>query len=415
MISFRKMKEPLFINGIILFSSKLVASISGFIFWIASTRLFSSEDVGLASSLLAMIGWLSLVALLGFDELIRRFGIETTKSSTNLIISSISMVFLFSLVVGFIFGLLIINLDEYKRDDINLPLLFIIVLITIGFSISFILDAIFISRRKTYIILLRMLGIGISKITLVIIFMNLFYIGIVLATLISLWITNLILIIIYSRKYIFNFSTNFISGFKTLKSLKSYFQSLYVSNLIAGLPGAMLGFIILNFEGPKESAYFATSWVIASIVFGLSMSLSYSFLTESIINPEKKFNTFHKLTGIFFSVFTIIFITSIFLSPFLLEFYGIEYKINSYPILLVLLFSAIPYSYNTLVIAIYQSEKKVKEILTLNIIISIITILGTIIFYQNVVTAGLFWTAVHFIGMGYNAIKLRKIKSEIIK
>ena len=63
----QKFKDPLYINSIFLIVSSLLNAVTGFIFWIIATRLYSAEDVGLASGIISAAMLLHLFSLMSLE------------------------------------------------------------------------------------------------------------------------------------------------------------------------------------------------------------------------------------------------------------------------------------------------------------------------------------------------------------
>ena len=63
----------LYRNAIYLMLNSAMYALTGFFFWIVAARLYPPEVVGLASSVIAAIGLLSLLSTLGLDYGLLRF------------------------------------------------------------------------------------------------------------------------------------------------------------------------------------------------------------------------------------------------------------------------------------------------------------------------------------------------------
>ena len=63
----------LYRNAIYLMLNSAMYGLTGFFFWIVAARLYPPEVVGLASSVIAAIGLLSLLSTLGLDYGLLRF------------------------------------------------------------------------------------------------------------------------------------------------------------------------------------------------------------------------------------------------------------------------------------------------------------------------------------------------------
>jgi len=65
--------DPLFKNAYFLMLSSISSAGSGFFFWLIAARFYSTAEIGLASAIIAAMGLLGMLSLLGFDISLVRF------------------------------------------------------------------------------------------------------------------------------------------------------------------------------------------------------------------------------------------------------------------------------------------------------------------------------------------------------
>lgn len=95
------LKDPLYKNSFFLVLSRVFNVACGFFFWMLAARLYSINDVGLATALISSLGLVILFSRLGLDFSLIRFLPLTDKSkvfNTCLIITTIA-----SFIVGIIY------------------------------------------------------------------------------------------------------------------------------------------------------------------------------------------------------------------------------------------------------------------------------------------------------------------------
>ena len=109
------LKDPLYRNSLYLLTNNVFSSVIAFFFWIVAARLFSTEEIGIASVLISSAGVILMLSYLGFDYSIIRFFPIKDKSevfSTSVIVSTT-----FAIVFGSIF---IIGIDVFSPNLIVL-------------------------------------------------------------------------------------------------------------------------------------------------------------------------------------------------------------------------------------------------------------------------------------------------------
>ena len=91
-------KNHLYKNSFFLITSSCIASVIGFLFWILIARLYSTDQIGLATSLSSIVNLIATFSLLGLNTgLIRFLPLSKYKNeqinSVLLIISAVSGIF----------------------------------------------------------------------------------------------------------------------------------------------------------------------------------------------------------------------------------------------------------------------------------------------------------------------------------
>ncbi|MFX0206840.1 MAG: oligosaccharide flippase family protein, partial [Candidatus Hodarchaeota archaeon] len=85
----KHVRDPLYKNSFLIMLTSISNAAFGLIFWIIAAKIYSKEDVGIATALISSLGLLVLLSRFGFDQSIIRFFPEGDKSkifSTSAII-----------------------------------------------------------------------------------------------------------------------------------------------------------------------------------------------------------------------------------------------------------------------------------------------------------------------------------------
>ena len=99
----RKLKDPLYKNSIFLIASSLLGAGTGFVFWVIAARFYSAEDVGLASAIISAVMLLHLFSQMGFKFSLAYYLPSGRYNKSDLINSSLTVVFLTSLFTALVF------------------------------------------------------------------------------------------------------------------------------------------------------------------------------------------------------------------------------------------------------------------------------------------------------------------------
>lgn len=95
------LKDPLYKNSFFIMFTSISSAGSGFVFWMLAAKLYSKEDVGVATALISSMALLVLLSRFGLDSSIIRYFPEKDKSrvfSTSAVITTF-----FAVLLGIIF------------------------------------------------------------------------------------------------------------------------------------------------------------------------------------------------------------------------------------------------------------------------------------------------------------------------
>ena len=194
----QNIKDPLYRNSFFLILGRFSSAFFGFMFWLLIARFYIEYDVGIISSISTTLKWISIIALIGLDDTIRRYSVNKSVSANRLILGSTFVVTITSVITVISLLLILGTIDVYNSVMNVFWNKMIFILLGVEQTISFILDAIFVSRRKGELVFVRMLVTGILSIGLIFPFKFLGIIGPFLA----LALSSLLIYSLFSIKYI---------------------------------------------------------------------------------------------------------------------------------------------------------------------------------------------------------------------
>jgi len=405
----------LFKNALYLLLGRYSNAIFGFIFWFLISRFFFEYEVGIISSIFSAINWIAMIALLGLDDTIRRYSVEDTISSKKIILGSLVIVFLLSFFLSIVYVIILTFIPEFSVITRNILNYIILILFCLASSTSFMLDAIFVSKRKTIFIFIRAIISGILKNGLLIIFLFMGIMGAFISLSISHWSVYIIFALILLPRFFKNFKINLRDILTEFRKHKKYSSTNYISNLIGSLPGGLMATFILIIGTPEIASYFYIPWTIFMLISAISISISTSYLVECVKRSEKRIKLLIKsYKVIFFLLFSILLIV-IFLGKIVLNLYGQNYKEKSYILLIFFTVSGFFYGFNALMISLYRCKERVYNVLIFNIIIVVtsFSFVGITFKYLEHIAVGIGWLLAQILGGIFNGMNLRKFIEEI--
>lgn len=370
--------DSLYRNSLYLILNSFVMALFGFAFWSIAAKSFNSVNVGLATAVISAVSLVGNLSLLGFNVSILKFK-DRSLNFTSLIVSGIV-----SLFVGALF-LLFVHTFSPRLDFLTSSWKYILAFMAFGFcTVTYMLmNSMLISQGKGNIVLLKDFMFSLVKVVLLFIFSGLlgllisWYAGILFAVLISLFFIHL------KKKW---FSLREVFHF-------SFFS--YLNTLLSLLPGLVLPLFVVHYFGASYGAYFYMAWMISNLLFIIPIAMGQNLLRSGDHKNMKKalFFSLGLLAAGILGVFAF--------GKLVLQFFGAEYT-QGLSLLFILALSSIPFA----LCILYQMKLnilgKVKRVFIMNLIVVLITLLGSFLFRSYGLSAiGFSWLIGNIVSLGW--------------
>ena len=270
--------DPMLRNALFLTVNSGVSAGLGFAFWIITARLFSTESVGLASSLTSASNLIVFLGLVGMNTTFVRY-LPMAKYRDRLITAGVSLV---TVVGGALALVCVVLLPLISRPlsfvTHSLPLAVGFVLLTAGAGINLLTDSVFIAAGKSqYNILIDGVIGGGTKIILVVALAGAGAYGVFGAAsggFVASAVASLFLMI-----KVLHWRPEFKNFRQVLKPVLGFSGSSYAGNVLALLPILVVPLIILARIGASDEAYYYVSYQLATLLYQAVFSVEQSFLS----------------------------------------------------------------------------------------------------------------------------------------
>jgi O-antigen/teichoic acid export membrane protein len=385
----KKLKEqwndPLYRNSFYLLANNVIGSAIAFLFWVAAARLYTTEEIGIATALISASAFILMLSRMGFDFSIIRF--FPTRDKSDVFNTTIFVTSLVSLLLGIIF---VIGIDFFSpnlsvlKNNIYALVFLLYILLT---SVTTFTGQTFLAMRKGNYFFLQN-RIADFRIIFIFIFISWGALGIYNSFWVSVFFAfGAALFLLKSHlKLGFSFKRDFFR-----ESLK-FSGGNYAASLFSSIPALILPLLVLNLLGVKEAAYYYISYAIASIIFMIPNAVSTSLFVEGSHGESLKKSVVKSYTMIFVLLIPVVLITYFF-GHFILSFLGKSY-LESLELLKIFALS----SFFVAIVSVYMSVKRVQMDIKSLMLVSI----GTCILTLSL--SPLFLLKFGIIGIGYTWI-----------
>ena len=370
-----------------------VMAVFGFFFWIINTSLYSSEQVGIGTTLISIMTLISSFSLLGLGNSLIKY-LPTSDKKNEKINTSFMLVGLTSIFVSIFFLVFLKTFSPrllFVRESIIFSLLFI--LFIVFSSLNTISEIVFIAYRSSKFVLIKNTISSIVKLILPIFLVALGAYGIFMSMGIAIAVAFLFSLIFLILR--FNYLPKPIIDRIAVKRMTKFSLGNYIAGFIGGLPAMVLPILITNSIGAKFSAYFYLDMMIANLLYVIPSATSQSLFAEgSYSEIELKVHLKKAIKIISIIIIPAIIVTFLFGNYILLAF-GKEYSYEGFILLKLLSISGIFISINAIGGTILNIKIKIKLLILLSLINTTVILSLSVFFIKmnlfGVVGVGIGW------------------------
>jgi O-antigen/teichoic acid export membrane protein len=339
-------EDRLIRSSLFLIASTGTMAVLGVGFWVVVSRMFTPEQVGAGTSLIAATTLIAYLSLFGLNGVIVRF-LANSKNPDAQITQSL-------LVVGgvslFISGIYVVLVPLYApalsfvRDNPLYALVFLFAGAASGMNL--LTDAVFMSVRKPeYNLLVDGFVQGITKLVLPAALIGLGAYGI-FGAVAGGYMVAVVLSVLCMRR-VLGFRFDFRRQAAITKAQVSYSFSSYISAGLAVVPAMVLPLIVLRTLGNAEAAYFALTFQIANMLYGVSYAIGEALFAEGSFD-ESRLVSLLKRSGLLLVTLQLpVLIVVVVAGRFILTLFGEEYREHGQHLLAILAVGAIAVALHT--------------------------------------------------------------------
>ena len=369
------MEDSLYKNSIYLMISSAVMAGFGFFFWLICARLFSAEDIGLATTIISVMGLIASISVLGLNSGLIRY-LPTSKDKSKNVNTCFTIVALIAIIVSCIF---LLGLNKFSPRLMfikqNIILSFAFIFFMVIYSMNSIIESVFMAIRKAKFILVKNTIFSVLKLVIPFVFIALGIAGAfgIFSAYMSAMLIGFV-VVFFILVYKFKYKPKFVFYDDVITKIGKYSFVLYLAGFIGGLTTSLMPLIITNMLHPETTAYYYIAMQIVSLIFIISGATTNSLFAEGSYNQKSlKKNVKKSIWIISILLIPAILLTFLF-GNFILEAFGEQYSTQGLLFLKVMALSAILVSINNIFGRVFKVKKKIWGIMTRNIIGTVVTL-----------------------------------------
>jgi len=266
-------------NSLYLILSSGLQAALGFAFWIIAARLFTTADVGRASSLIAATTVIAYVALLGMNSTFVRY-LPTAPDRDAMLTAGLLLVAVSGAGVGLLYVLLTPVIAPRVAFVEHQPALAVgFIFLTAAGAVNLVTDSVFIAERKAgYNALVDGVIGGITKVASAVILVGAGAYGLFCASAAGSAAAALASMLLMTGAL--RWRPTLRKPFGTLLPLLRFSGATYIGNVLNLLPILVVPLIALDRLGASAAAYYFVAFQIANLLYAAAYAVEQTFLAE---------------------------------------------------------------------------------------------------------------------------------------
>lgn len=362
-------------NASYMMGVTVVNGLTGFVFWTIAARVQTTEQVGLASSIISIIQLLSGIAGLGLGIGLVRF-LADAQDPKRMLNSVFNLTLLTSVLVGalYILGLPIWNPSIYLVAQSGWVKFGQIIYLGVT-ALGALIQLAFLGLRQAKYSFFHALWFNAVRVLVVPLSSTSGFTGIVAAMMVGFFVADLIAILRFIPKALPGYHYRVRLSLQVFRELLPFSVVNYLTNLFMQLPMLIGPPLALELLDAPSSAFAYSGWLIGSMLSGPGMALAQSAFAEGSKSPHKLKEILSRAGMITIVVTTPLAIVLAVGGKIILNVFGVEYVQESAVLLRWIAFTSPMFGLNALYITSLRVRKRNLELLLVSIFIATVAIL----------------------------------------
>jgi O-antigen/teichoic acid export membrane protein len=323
-----------------LLSSALQAGL-GFAFWVLAARLFSTSEVGRATSLISATTLIGFVALFGLNSTLARYMPTTRHRDTMITVGIIFVAACGTLVaLGYVVALPFVA-PNLRFVDARISFAIGFAVLTGAAAVNIVTDAVFIASRRSGMNALVDGGIGgVVKLVMLPLLAGTGAFGLFCASAGGFAAAGAASILLIWTQL--HYRPRFKGALAVMLPLLRFSMANYMGNVFNLAPTLVVTLIVLDRLGPASAAYYYMAFQFANLLFSGAYAVEQNFLAEGAHGEEGLKSLMWRAGRLLAMLAVPSAIVGALLAHWILLVFGRSYAVHGTDALVLLALAAIP-------------------------------------------------------------------------
>lgn len=378
-------------NSVFLAAASVFTAGLGFLFWTVVARMFTPQDVGIATSFISTASLVAYLSLFGLNSSLVRF-LPGADHPNALVTQATAGVTVVAVILGtacaLLFPLVAPRLGFVSANPLYV-LLFVV--FAVMATVNLLTDAVFIAARKTqYNIVTDGFLQGLVKLALPFLLVGSGAIGIFAATGIASAVAVLASLILLHT--VVGTRPDFRPRHTELTRQLRYSSSTYISSVLNLVPVLVVPLIILEKLGPAQAGFYYVAYQVANLLNAFATAVGEALFAEGSHDASQFISLMRRSARLLaIALLPTAALVAAF-SEIILQIFGAEYRQSGEGLLLLLAGNAVFVGLNTWASFALKILGVMRPLIVSNVIYSLVVVTSTFLLApQGLVWTGLAW------------------------
>jgi O-antigen/teichoic acid export membrane protein len=392
------LRVPLYRNGYMLMISSGASSALGVLYWILAARFYTAEDVGINSSIIAAMTFLSSVSLLSLNNVLVRYLPVSGRWTSKFVASIYGISFVASLVAAAIF---LIGINVWTPHltilTTNIGSVLFWLLALTGANIFTLQDGALTGLRKTWWIPIENIVFSMSKIALLCYFaLARPTYGIYLS-----WVVPLLVMIVPINYLIFSrlLPNHQKQGHPdaappSIAEITAYVGGNFIGSTCYFAYTTLVPLIVVGYVGAATAAFFYIPWTITVSLYLVALNMSTALTVEVVRDRSNLAMYYGRVVRQCLRLLVPVIAVIVLAAPYILAVFGPAYAEQGTTLFRLTALAVLPGSITLLYIGVLRAQNRVRAIALTQATICVSILLLSALLLDGVGIVGVGWAVV---------------------
>jgi O-antigen/teichoic acid export membrane protein len=400
------LRDPMYRTGYLLMGGTLVSALFGFLFWTITARLFTAREVGISSSAVAALAFVSGFCELGLNNILTRYVPSAGSARRSVVLAAYTASFAVCAIIGTAAALtspLWSHSLAFIGQSPGWSFVFIGAVAT--WSIFGLQDSVLTAVRATHIVPIEALGYAVGKVVLLFPLAWLLphmgpFIAWTIPTPIGIVIVSRIIFLKLMPRRGPTAAGDAPSRLPERRQLAYIVSTSFVGSIFLQAAWFLTPVIVTNLVGPVQEAYFYVPFTFLVALNTLTVNTMTALTVEAATDEGHVYQLARRSLLNSWALLTPAVIVLLVGAPLILDLYGPAYSHAGTPLMRLLALSMFPSALTSIGIAVARILNQNQWVLWIQAVPSLLQVGLTVVFVRGGDIAGAGWAQLIADGFG---------------